>query len=94
MSLALCINPQKIAAAGLSKKALRALGIGAGGKLSEEEKRIRQAVLAKVFQGARPYSPEVKPHVLPGLGPHPEVPENQQLQIFVPGESCSKFSGK
>lgn len=92
--LALCINPRKIAAAGLSKKALRALGIGAGGKLSGEERRIRQAVLAKVFRGAKPYSPEVKPHVLPGLGPHPEVPENQQLQIFVPGEKLQQVFGK
>lgn len=92
--LALSINPDKIAAAGLSKKALRALGIGAGGKLTEEERRIRKAVLTKVFRGAEPYSPEVKPHVLAGLGPHPEIPENQQLQIFVPGKQLREVFGK
>ncbi len=92
--LALCIDPRKIAAAGLSKKALRTLGIGAGGKLSESEKRIRKAVLDKVFRGAKPYSPEVKPHTLPGLGPHPEAPENQQLQIFIPGKELQEVFGK
>src|SRR5580698_10012057 len=35
--LAMCIDPRKIAAAGISKRALGSLGVGAGGKLSEKE---------------------------------------------------------
>jgi hypothetical protein len=94
LPLALCINPQKNAAAGLSKKALRAFGIDADGQLSDDEKRIRRGVQAKIFEGAEPYLAEVKPHVLPGLGPHPQAPDNQQLQIFVPDEKLQKVFKK
>jgi hypothetical protein len=92
--LALCVNPRKIAAAGLSKKTLRALGIGSRGELDADEKQKRQATKEKVLRGARPYSPEVQPHVLPGLGPHPEVSQNQQLQILVAGEKLQQVFGK
>ncbi len=92
--LALCGNPLKIAAAGLSKKALRSLGVGVSGDLDDEEKRRRRAVMERVFRDAKPYSPAVQPHVLPGLGPHPEAPHNQQLQIMVPGEKLQEVFGK
>src|SRR6266478_2639091 len=92
--LALCVDPRKIAAAGMSQKALRALGIGANRKLDEKEKQKRRAVMAKVFRDAKPYSPEVQPHVLPGLGPHPDAPAEQQLQILVSGDKLKQVLAK
>jgi hypothetical protein len=92
--LALCVNPLKIAAAGLSKRAIRALGIGAVADLTENEKQKRRAVMERVFRNAKPYSPEVQPHVLPGLGPHPEAPHDKQLQIQVPGDKLQQVLGK
>src|SRR5712664_1013637 len=41
--LGLCVNPQKVAATGISKRVIRSLGIGAEG-LDEDEKRIRSAL--------------------------------------------------
>jgi hypothetical protein len=92
--LALCVDPRKIAAAGLSEKALRALGTGATSNLGEDEKQRRRAVKERVFKGAKHYSPDVQPHVLPGMGPHPEAPANEQLQILISGEKLQKVLGK
>lgn len=94
MPLALCVNPLKIAAAGLSQRAVRALGIGAAADLTEDEKQKRRAAMKRVFKDAKPYSPEVQPHVLPGLGPHPEAPHDKQLQIQVSGEKLQQVFGK
>jgi hypothetical protein len=40
--------------------------------------------MAKVFKDAKPYSRDVEPHLLPGIGPHPGLPAEQQLQISLP----------
>ena len=74
LALSLCQSPERLQRQGLSKKTLRALGIGSRGA-NWTQTRSRNAGLPKekVLRGARPYSPEVQPHVLPGLGPHPEV---------------------
>ena len=92
--LALCVDPRKIAAAGLSKKALRALGIGVGDELDEAEKQKRRAVREKILKRMRRYSPEVQPHVIPGMGPHPEAPPNEQFQIHFPANKLHDVLGK
>lgn len=92
--LALCIDPRKAAAAGISKKALRSFGVGADAALDEEEKRKRKALMAKVFKDAKPYSRDVEPHLLPGIGPHPELPAEQQLQISLPAAELIEVGEK
>ena len=83
--LALCVNPQKIAASGLSQRAIRSMGIRAR-ELGENEKRIRDALKNRVLKGARPISEEGRRNLLPGLGPHPEAPSEQQILIDIPAE--------
>ena len=86
MFLACCINPTKPAAQGLYERVRRTMGIGVEG-LSEEEKRHREARRRKLLSEARPYSPEIQPHIIPGLGPHPEAPVSSQMQLTVDAES-------
>lgn len=78
--LACCIDPTKPAAQGLYERARRTMGIGVDG-LSKEEKRHREARRRKLVNDARPYSPEVQPHIIPGLGPHPEASVSSQMQL-------------
>jgi hypothetical protein len=64
------------------------MGIGVEG-LSEEEKRHREARRRKILSEARPYSPEIQPHIIPGLGPHPEAPVSSQMQLTIDAESIN-----
>ena len=77
MFLACCIDPTKPAARGLYERARRSMGIGVEG-LSAEEKQHREARRRKLLNQAQPYSPEAQPHIIPGLGPHPETPVSSQ----------------
>jgi hypothetical protein len=92
--LALCIDPRKAAAAGISKRAIRSLGIGVAG-ISDEERRHRQSLKEKVFARAKPVSSSKDlAHVLPGLGPHPEASPAQQLQISIPEKMLAAVAKK
>jgi hypothetical protein len=84
--LACCINPQKPAAKGLYDRVRRTMGIGVEG-LTDEEKRHREARRRKLLNEAQPHSPEVLPHIIPGLGPHPEAPVSSQRQLTMEAES-------
>ncbi len=86
MSFACCIDPTKLAAQGLYERVRRAMGIGVEG-LSEDEKRHRGAQRRKLLNDARPYSADTQPHIIPGLGPHPEALAGSQMQITIPAES-------
>ena len=91
--LGLCVNPEKVAATGISKRVLRSLGIGAEG-LDEDEKRIRAALKNEVLRGAKPFVEEARPHVLPGIGPHPEASSAQQIQIDIPADKLYQVARK
>lgn len=91
--LGLCVNPEKVAATGISKRVIRSLGIGAD-SLDEDEKRIRAALKTEVLRGAKPFAEEDRPHVLPGIGPHPEVPPEQQIQINISSEKLYQVAQK
>jgi len=91
--LGLCVNPEKVAATGISKRVVRSFGIGAEG-LDEDEARIRAALKNEVLKSAKPYSDEAKPHLLPGIGPHPEAPAEQQLQIDIPADKLYEVARK
>lgn len=84
--LACCINPQKAAARGLYERVRRTMGIGVEG-LSDEEKGHREARRRKLLIEAQPYSSEVLPHIIPGLGPHPEAPVSSQRVITMEEKS-------
>lgn len=86
MFLACCINPTMHAAQGLYERVRRTMGIGVEG-LCDEEKRHREAQRRKLLNEARPYSPEIQPHIIPGLGPHPEAPVSSQMQLTIKAES-------
>jgi hypothetical protein len=62
------------------------MGIGVEG-LTDEEKRYREAVRLKLLSESQPYSPDALPHIIPGLGPHPETPTSSQRQLTVEAES-------
>lgn len=61
------------------------MGIGVEG-FSEDEKRHRDAQRRKLLNDARPYSADIQPHIIPGLGPHLEAPVSSQMQITIPAE--------
>ena len=80
--VALCINPKKPEALGILKRAYRTLGIGVT-DVDADEMKIRKALLEEVFKDAEIYSGNPKDNIVPGLGPHPEVPHDQQYEIGI-----------
>ncbi len=89
--LAICVGPEKGAAAGLSADAVRSMGIGVEG-LSAQERAHRSALKQKVLASARPYRPGTE--TLPGLGPHPGFPEGQQWTVEVPADLLEAVAKK
>ncbi len=79
--LALCIDPHKVEAAGLSKKAVESMGIGVP-NISSKEREHRQALKSKILKEMKPYVPGTP--YFPGLGPHAGFPEDQQHEIRIP----------
>lgn len=88
---AMCVGPVKGEAAGLSKRALKSLGVKAPG-LSAEEQRHRQALKDGILKEITPYVPGTE--CLPGLGPHPGFPDDQQYQIRISAEQLKAVAGK
>ncbi len=91
--LALCVDPRKGAASGISKRAIRSFGVGATG-LSENERRYREALRDRIFQDAKAYSSDDQAHILPGLGPHPQGPATQQIQISISEDLLTSVAKK
>lgn len=83
---ACCMDPTKPATKGLYQRVRRAIGIGVSG-LSDEEMLHRVARRRKLLNEAQPYSPDMLPHIIPGLGPHPEAPVSLQRQLTIEAES-------
>jgi hypothetical protein len=69
------------------------MGVGAK-DIDENEMRIRGALKNEVLKGARPISEEARPHLLPGLGPHPEAPTEQQIQINISADQLHRVAQK
>src|SRR5271168_4263898 len=86
--LGLCVNPTKVAATGISKRIIRSFGIDAEG-IDEDEKKIRAALKDEVLRGTKPFTAAALPHLLPGIGPHPEAPAEDQLQIAIPADKLN-----
>ena len=91
--LALCVDPRKAEASGMSKKALRSLGIGVADDLDEKEKKHREALLRKVFAEVKPLRDQKLP-LLPGVGLHDGFPAGDQLTIVFPTGPLEPVSQK
>jgi hypothetical protein len=91
--LALCVDPTKAEASGISKSALRALGIGVSG-ISAEERAHRTAHLKKVFENAGLTKNLGGMASFPGLGPHAGFPPGEQIFIKMRPELLHSVSGK
>lgn len=92
--LALCADPAKAEASGMSRRALRTLGIGVA-NLNAKEKAHRIALLKKVFAKAKllkEYGGEIS--LLPGVGPHAGFPAAEQLTIMISDEILRRVSEK
>jgi hypothetical protein len=92
--LALCADPAKVEASGLSKRAQRTLGIGVA-NLNPKEKAHRIALLKKVFAKAKllkEYNEKIP--LLPGAGPHAGFPAGEQLTILISEEILRRVSEK
>jgi hypothetical protein len=91
--LALCVDPRKEATRGLSERVNRSLGIKVQG-ISAKERQRREALRDKIRTEMTPYSTEDQAHVIPGLGPHPDAPADQQFQMLIPAEMLYAVSKK
>lgn len=89
--LALCVDPRKAEASGLSSKAMRSMGIGAEG-LSSGEAAARRAQKLKIIASTAPY--EAGTETFPGLGPHPGFAGDKQLQISIPADMLREVAKK
>jgi len=81
--LALCVDPQKAEASGITKKVLVLFGIGVN-NISEKEKLTRETIRKKFLKEVKSYSSKIKP--FPGLGFHKDFPKKLQVCISVPPE--------
>jgi hypothetical protein len=79
--LALCVDPRKAEASGLSAKAVRSMGIGAEGITFGERER-RKALKRRIIRAMKRHEPGTE--TFPGLGPHPGFPAHEQMEIGVP----------
>ena len=89
--LALCVDPRKAEAAGLSAKVVRSMGIGAEG-ISLKENQHRRALKLKIIRSTWRYKSGIE--TFPGLGPHPGFAEDEQMAIGVPATMLEEVAKK
>src|SRR5262249_9545678 len=89
LRLAMCIDPAKAEASGITKALLRSLGVWEG--ISDGEREIRKKLLKGILAETKPYRGE-KP--LPGLGPHQGFPPEIQRTIPIPENLLMAVLGK
>jgi hypothetical protein len=91
--LALCADPRKAEASGMSKSALKSLGIGVA-LLDPTEKAHRVALLKKIFAKAKLFKDLGEVPLLPGLGLHGGFPAGGQLAITIHDDILRRASEK
>jgi len=89
--LAMCVDPRKAEAAGLSAKAMRSMGIGAEG-LSVKERWHRRALKLKVMASMWRYEPGTP--TFPGFGLHRGFPTDEQIAINIPSNLLQEVAKK
>lgn len=91
LRMAVCINPKEMASSGISKKALRAMGIGT--VVTKKEARIRATRLRKLLKEVEPFTQHT-PKLFPGFGPPSGFPRELLVTIKIPAEELEKASQK
>ena len=89
--LALCIDPGKAEASGISKKVMGGLGVGVLG-IKDEEKSHRQAQLAALIKKTARYKEGMD--TFPGFGLHEGFPENEQTALLIAEELLIQVAEK
>lgn len=89
--LAICVDPQKAEASGLSAKALRSMGVNAEG-ISLGERLKRRALKRKVIRSMKPYKPNME--TFPGLGPHAGFAPESQVATTFPADQVEEVAKK
>jgi len=91
--LAICVDPTKAEASGISKKALRSLGIGVKNAACEESVH-REALRKRIMAETQPLAQAGDLPLLPGVGPHPGFKVEEQRAIEIPYELMHSVCGK
>lgn len=91
--LALCIDPRKAEAAGLSTKVMRSLGVGVEGLDAEEAEHRRKQKLG-LIAAIKPHDPAASASTLPGLGSHPGFKDEELPQIRIPADLLNAVADK
>jgi len=89
--LALCIDPRKVEASGISKKVIEDLGIGVVG-IKDDEKSHRQAQLVGILKKTARY--EKGMDTFPGFGLHEGFPEDEQTALLIEKELLDPVAKK
>jgi len=89
--LAMCMDPRRGEAAGLSARAVRSMGIGAEG-IGLRERLHRRALKLKILGSMWRYKPGTE--TLPGFGPHPGFPEHEQMAVSIPAKLLEQVARK
>jgi hypothetical protein len=91
--LAICVDPTKAEASGISKDALRSMGVGVQ-DLDPEERAHRTALLKKVLGDSVPLKDIGDVPLVPGLGPHVGFSVDQQRAVTIPDDLLKRVAGK
>ena len=91
--LALCIDPRKAEAAGLSAKVMRSLGIGIEGLGIEEAEHRRKQKLG-LIAAIKPHEPAASASILPGLGSHAGFKDEELPQVRIPADLLNAVADK
>jgi len=91
--LALCIDPRKAEAAGLSAKVMRSLGIGIEGLGAEEAEHRRKQKLG-LIAAIKPHEPAASASILPGLGSHAGFKDEELPQVRIPADLLHTVADK
>jgi hypothetical protein len=91
--LALCIDPAKAEASGISKDALRSMGFGVQ-NLDPKERAHRIALRKKILEDSVPLKDIGEVPLVPGLGPHAGFSVDQQHAVTIPDDLLKSVAGK
>jgi hypothetical protein len=91
--LAICVDPTKAEASGISKKALRSLGIGVKDATSGESAH-RESLRKRIMAETHPLAQAGDLTLLPGVGPHSGFKLEEQRVIEIPYELMHCVCGK
>jgi hypothetical protein len=91
--LAICVDPSKAGASGISGAVLRSFGVGVQ-NLDPKEKACRTALREKVLADTMPMSDIGPVPLLPDLGPHAGFPLDQQRAVSISEKLLKEVCGK